>query len=78
MSLRSDGTYRCDRCNSQLANGGVTESAVIATLEDDGQGGTSAITLHLCRQPAKGRPHGCASHLLTERSLAAYHEMRTT
>lgn len=77
MSLRPDGTYRCDRCDTALTNGGVHEAAVISTIEDDGQGGTRAVTLHLCREPAKGRPRGCAAHLLTSRSLAAYHETRT-
>lgn len=77
MSLRQDGAYRCDRCDTELTNGGVTEAAIISTTDDDGQGGTRAITLHLCRVPAKGRPHGCAGHLLTTRSLAAYHETRT-
>lgn len=77
MSLRPDGTYRCDRCDVDVGNGGVHTAAVIATREDDGTGGSSAITWHLCRQPAKGNPTGCAGHVLTPRTLRAYYETST-
>jgi hypothetical protein len=33
VSLRPDGTYRCDRCDVDVGNGAVTEAAVIADLE---------------------------------------------
>lgn len=68
MSLRSDGSYRCDRCDTQLTNGGVHECAVVSTVLD-GQ----LFTLHFCEQPHRGAPRGCAGHLLSPSALAAFH-----
>lgn len=69
MSLRSDGSYRCDRCGADAGNGGVTESAVVS----DVYGGAVRV-LHFCRKPTKGAPHGCAGRLLSASILANYTE----
>lgn len=67
MSLRPNGSYRCDRCDTGLTNGGVHECAVVSTLLD-GQ----LVTLHFCQQPQRGAPHGCAGRILSASALAAY------
>lgn len=67
MSLRPDGTYRCDRCDGELTNGGVHEAAVVSTLLDD-----QLVTLHFCWRPQRGAPHGCASRILSASALAAF------
>lgn len=80
MSLRPDGSYRCDRCDADVGNGAVTEAAVIADLDlvDDPDVHARPRTLHLCRKPRKGAPHGCAGHVLGPRSLAAYTATKET
>lgn len=65
MSLRSDGTYRCDRCGADVGNGAVTEAAVVSDVE-----GAAVRVLHFCRRPVKGAPHGCAGRLLSPSMLA--------
>lgn len=74
MSLRPDGSYRCDRCGSDVGNGAVTEAAVVADLElvDDEDVAARPRTLHFCRAPRKKAPHGCAGHILGPRALADY------
>lgn len=47
MSLRSDGSYRCDRCGVDVGNAAVTECAILCDLDPD-QPGTLRY-LHLCR-----------------------------
>ena len=68
MSLRSDGSYCCDRCGGDVGNGGVHLAAVVSDMDDAGQ----ARVLHFCRQPRKGAPHGCAAHILSPANTAAY------
>lgn len=72
MSLRPDGTYRCDRCGRELDNGGVQECAIVSTLLDG-----ALVTLHLCREPQKGTPHGCAGHALSPSNLADHRKATT-
>lgn len=68
MSLRPDGAYRCDRCDRPVGNAAVTECAIVTTLTDGGD----HVVLHLCREPHKGAPHGCAAHVLGGKTLPAY------
>lgn len=70
MSLRPDGTYRCDRCGTDVGNAGVTSAAIISDLQPDDPG--SVRVLHLCREPQDGAPNGCASHVLGPGTLADY------
>lgn len=70
MSLRPDGTYRCDRCGGDVGNGAVTECAVVSDTPD----GLTHRVLHFCRQPTRGAPHGCAGRLLSPSNLANYLE----
>lgn len=72
MSLRPDGTYRCDRCDAEVGNAAVTECAIVTDLEDGDH-----RQWHLCRNPTKGRPHGCAGHILGPKTLGAYRRSRT-
>lgn len=71
MSLRPDGSYRCDRCDRPVGNAAVTECAIVTDLN-----GLDHAVLHLCRQPHKGAPHGCAAHVLGGKTLAAYHAVK--
>jgi len=65
MSLRQDGSYRCDHCGGDLENGGVFEAAVISDIEP-GTEGTQTRILHLCRV------NECVQTVLTAAALAAY------
>lgn len=79
MSLRSDGTYRCDRCGADVGNAAVTECAIVADielLEDGGDVFAVPRNLHFCRVPNDGAPEGCAEHLLIPSNLTDYHESR--
>lgn len=67
MSLRPDGTYRCDRCGVDVGNAAVTECAIVTDLEVGAH-----RQWHLCREPVKGAPHGCAGHVLGPAALADY------
>lgn len=68
MSLRLDGTYRCDRCGKDIGNAAVTVCAVTSTLTADGQ----AQVYHHCREPNPGAPNGCAEHVLVPSNLADF------
>lgn len=80
MSLRPDGSYRCDRCGADVGNGGVALSAVISDLDPE----TEHLTprrLDLCRRrPDPDNPgktlQGCRDHVLTKKALRNYHETR--
>lgn len=74
MSLRPDGTYRCDSCGIDVGNGGVLMAAVVSDLDPDVPG--TVRVLHLCRAPREGAPHGCAGNALSPAALADYHETR--
>lgn len=75
MSLRDDGTYRCDRCGTRVGNGGVQEAAVISDLEPDDP--ARPRVLQLCREPREGAPRGCVGNVLGPGTLANYYETRT-
>lgn len=68
MSLRSDGTYRCDRCGADVGNASVQACAVVSDL--DPHDPARPRVLHLCRKPQKGAPHGCARNVLGTGTLA--------
>ena len=74
MSLRPDGTYRCDRCGIDVGNGGVQDAVFISDLEPDNP--TETRRLHLCRVTVKGAPRGCAGLALGPVTLADYYETR--
>jgi hypothetical protein len=68
VSLRSDGTYRCDRCGVDVGNAGVLMCAVISDLNPDDPG--SLRVLHLCREEREGAPTGCVGNVLGPQTLA--------
>lgn len=72
MSLRSDGTYRCDGCGVDVGNGGVLMAAVISDLDPDQPG--AIRVLHLCRAARDGAPNGCVGDVLGPGTLANYTE----
>jgi hypothetical protein len=74
MSRRADGSYRCDRCGTDVGNGSVQYAAVISTLEHSDQVDVAAVplVLHLCRKPQTGAPNGCAARVLGPAALADY------
>lgn len=69
MSLRPDGTNRCDRCGVDVGTGGVDACAVIS-IYDEATGGVTV--LHLCREPRDGYPRGCTGKVLGPGTLADY------
>lgn len=75
MSLRTDGTYRCDRCGADVGNAGVQQAAKITTL--DPADPTRLIYLDLCRQPRDGAPRGCEGNVLGPATLADWTETRS-
>lgn len=73
MSLRSDGTHRCDKNGELLENGGVHEATVISQLDPDtGQ----PRVMHLCTAPRRGAPRGCTGLVLGPAAFADYYETR--
>lgn len=68
MSLRPDGTYRCDRSGRELENGGVHEAAILTTLDEDG----GVVVFHFCHED------GCSKKVASTRNLADYIESRST
>lgn len=74
MSLRSDGTYRCDKCGTDVGNASVENAAKIADLDPDDP--TRPRNLDLCREPRTGAPRGCAGLVLGPGTLANWTEMR--
>lgn len=77
MSLRLDGSYRCDRCDRDVGNGAVTEAAIVVTLSEPEEDEPAyPITLHLCRVPHEQAPTGCAGHVLSESALKAWHDLQ--
>lgn len=82
MSLRPDGSYRCDKCGADVGNGGVHTAAVISDLDPAG-GNVTPRVLHLCmNRPDPDEPgktvQGCRDRVLTKKALANYTETRTT
>lgn len=74
MSLRADGSYRCDRCGTDVDNGSVQAAAVVSTLDPDEP--ARPLVLHLCREPRDGAPHGCVGNVLGPGALANFYETR--
>lgn len=76
MSLRPDGSYRCDRCDRDVGNGDVQTSATVLTVElvDAGGGITAPVPVRFdfCTEPRPEFPHGCTGRILTARNLTAY------
>lgn len=76
MSLRADGTYRCDRCGVGVGNGDVQTAAKIITMDPDRPG--EPLILHLCREPRDGAPRGCEGNILGPQTLADHTATRGT
>lgn len=72
MSLRPDGSYKCDRCGASVGNAAVTECVMVADIEFLEDGSAAPRNLHFCRVPNEGAPEGCAEHLLVPSNLADY------
>lgn len=75
MSLRDDGSYRCDSCGTDVGNGGVRQADIVSSL--DPQDENEPVVLHLCRAPRDGYPHGCARHFIGAAATADYTQSRS-
>jgi hypothetical protein len=81
MSLRPDGSYRCDKCDTDVDNGGVHAAVTIIGTDPDDPG-RMRVPLHLCLPRdvdtnGNGQTEhvpGCRDSVLTARALAAYYE----
>lgn len=79
MSLRSDGAYRCDRCGTDVGNGGIDQCAHIVLLNPSDP--TDIWHLHYCLpRPDPTRPHltlpGCRDAVLTPDALTDHTRSR--
>lgn len=79
MSLRSDGSYRCDRCGTDVGNGSAQESTVVVMVDLVDAGGLTVptpVTLNFCLQPRPDFPRGCTGRVLSDSNLTDYRETR--
>lgn len=82
MSLRPDGTYRCDRCDVDIENAGLDRATTVSSADPYNPG--VQRVLHLCldrTEPVEGddktkKVQGCSDRVLSKRALAAYHRIR--
>jgi hypothetical protein len=77
VSLRPDGTYRCDRCGADCGNGSSQVCTVVVTVVEVDSGGITIptpITLHFCIQPRPEFPRGCTGRVLSDSNLTNYRE----
>jgi len=70
VSLRPDGVYRCDKCGTDVGNGGVRDAAIVSDLDPDALG--EVRVLHLCRKARTGAPGGCVGAVFGPATLADY------
>jgi hypothetical protein len=75
VSVRPDGTHRCDKCGGDVGNGSVDQATFISMVNPDNP--SEPWRLHLCTAPRDGAPHGCTGNVLGPRTLAAFYETRT-
>ncbi len=80
MSRRPDGSYRCDRCGTDVGGGGIHQCVSVVILNPDDPG--DIWHLHFCLP----RPDpdddfatlpGCRDVLFTRRDLADFHQTRS-
>jgi hypothetical protein len=64
MSAQPDGTTRCDRCGTDVGNGGIDRAVVAADHTASG----GMVTYHFCRE------NGCARTVLGKANLKARKE----
>lgn len=77
MSLRPDGTYRCDRCGTDIENAGPDRAVTLSGADPFNP--TLQRVLHLCIDfvTESGRTvQGCRDRVMSKRALANYHENR--
>lgn len=74
MSLRADGSHRCDRCGRDVGNGGIFAAAFISDLDPERPG--EPRQLHLCREERDDAPRGCVGLVLGDDALTDYTETR--
>ena len=77
MSLRADGTYRCDKCNDDVVNGGVQYAVTISGIDPDDASRQQVFHLCLPHERDDGEHYaGCRNRVLTATALAAYIDYR--
>lgn len=72
MSLQPDNTYACDRCGTDVGNGGIYEAATVSDLHPDND--NLPRVLHLCRAERDGAPRGCVGNVLGPGTLEHWTE----
>jgi hypothetical protein len=72
VSQQLNGSYVCDRCGTDVGNGGIYSAAMVADLHPDDP--TEIRRLHLCRAARTGAPRGCVGYVLGDGTLAAWAE----
>lgn len=72
-----DGRHVCDRCGTDVGNGGVAQAVVVSDLDPNRPG--MIRNLHYCRDRVEEAPdgartsvQGCGRELLSPEMLAAY------
>lgn len=66
MSLRPDGSYRCDRCGGSAGNGGVLDAATLVDIQFLDDGNAVPRNLHLCRA------NDCAAAVVAKANFPDY------
>lgn len=64
MSLRTDGKYRCDRCDADVINGSIHYAVVVVDLHPFRPG--EMRQLHWCRE------NGCSVAVLSPVNLSMW------
>lgn len=76
MSIKANGKHECDRCGTDVGNGGVLQCVVVSDLDPDDPG--MVRNLHFCRDRDEGGKlvKGCARKVLSPANLKHYEEAR--
>ena len=69
MSRNPDGTFSCDRCGTDIGNGGIDVAVSISDHDVDEHG---KVVLGLIRVLHLCRVNKCNTHVLTKRALRSY------
>lgn len=75
--MNPSGSYSCDRCGTDVGNGGVQMCAVVSDLDPDRE--SMVRNLHFCRDREDdegNKTKGCTNKVLSATNLKHYHETK--
>lgn len=74
--MTPNGKHVCDRCGTDVGNGGVSEAVVVGDLDPDQRG--HVCNLHFCRdRTVDGKAvRGCEHKILSPANLKHYTDTR--